>query len=218
MSYFQYLVGQSGDDTYVVGKDAGLVFITGEDDPAYAGSADRVVFTDLTLADLTVGYFDYTATPYPAEGNALSLTWDDGTHQGELRIGHEGQHIETFQFADGSTVSRIALLDMVRTALTGTQANDTFHVQNMDDLFFDGAGGTGDTIVFSEAVEDYTIIGDNGEYTITHTPTGNTIAFTDVEYVNFAANDPVSLTDIIANASYNPGDTWFNPEPIGGLI
>ena len=34
--------------------------------------ADKVVFADLTLADLTVGYYDYTTTSaWAAQGKAL---------------------------------------------------------------------------------------------------------------------------------------------------
>jgi hypothetical protein len=77
------------------------VFISAGDgsEGAADGAADRVVFDDLNLSDVSFGTYDYGNA---ANGVALRMMWNDGANSGELRIGHEGQYIEQFEFADGS--------------------------------------------------------------------------------------------------------------------
>ncbi len=75
-----------------------------------------------------------------------------------------------------------------------------------------------DIIVFSGNVADYNILGQGDHFTIENTAGTDAIQFTDVEYISFGDTGPVSLADIVANSTYNPGDSWFDPEPIGGLI
>ncbi|MEM7069955.1 MAG: calcium-binding protein, partial [Pseudomonadota bacterium] len=69
-SSFQYLYGQAGDDTYRISKDGGLHFIGGYSaETATSGTADRVVFEDLTISDLSIAYYDYGNV----HGNSIRL-------------------------------------------------------------------------------------------------------------------------------------------------
>ncbi len=129
---FQYLYGDGGDDTYVYGTATGLAYIHSSEG-AGSGTSDRVIFTDLNLADLTLGSQDYRGD-YPAEGLALMLLWSNDQGSGQLQIANEGRHIEAFQFADGSVFNTLQL-----TAATGG-----IHVSNGSgasaDLILGGAG------------------------------------------------------------------------------
>ena len=160
---WQYLYGQTGDDTYRVSKLDGSVFVGFES--AASGTADRVVFKDLTLDDITIDYHDYGADH--ANGNSLRLLWNDGEHSGELRTAQEGRFIETFEFADGTTLSSILVNDN-RTILQGTDGDDIL------------GGSTGpDTFVFADDWGTDTIVG-----------------FEDgVDLISFAENDAVDGFD-----------------------
>ena len=94
---WQYLYGYDGNDTYQYGKESGRVFIHTE--TATSGTADRLVFKDLDLADVSFSTLDYGSSSL---GEALRITWNDGTDSGEVRLSLMGEHIESFEFADGS--------------------------------------------------------------------------------------------------------------------
>ncbi len=96
---FQFLYGQAGDDTYLIGQDVGTARINIWSESASTGSADVVHFTDLLFSDLIVS--EYAGSG--ADGTELRLSWDTGTAAGMLQIADLGQHIETFVFADGTT-------------------------------------------------------------------------------------------------------------------
>ena len=123
---WQYLYGQKGDDTYVVGSEDGHVYIanSAEHDGAGMGTADRVEFTDLELSDISISNYDYGN----AEGNSLRLLWNKDGKRGELRIANMGKAIESFIFADGSTLSGIQARNTgsagARHQLMGTETSD----------------------------------------------------------------------------------------------
>ena len=104
---WQYLEGQAGNDTYHYATEDGRVFVGGNAEAASTGTADRVVFSILNLADIEVETYDYGSSIH---GEAIRLTWDDGSGSGELRIANLGEFIETYEFADGSALSSDALL------------------------------------------------------------------------------------------------------------
>ena len=133
----QYLGGQAGDDTYLITKSDSFVFIGGHVENASMGDADRVVFNDLNLSDITISYLDYGSSVH---GNAIRLMWDDGTDSGELRIANEGDAIEEFEFADGSTVSSLELASYGRTILRGTSGDDLIIGSSTDDEIYGGDG------------------------------------------------------------------------------
>jgi len=54
---FQYLYGGDGNDTYQYGTESGQVFIHAE--TATSGTADRLVFTDLNLSDVSFSTVTY---------------------------------------------------------------------------------------------------------------------------------------------------------------
>ncbi|WP_434052158.1 MAG: putative Ig domain-containing protein [Roseibium sp.] len=164
---WQYLYGGEGDDTYLYGKESGSVLVRTHRGEIGATGLDTLVFKDLTLADITFGYFNYSTRTNPIEawGNALTMSWDDGTSSGEVRIIEEGRHIEKFEFADGTTLSSIQLDEHGQVILTGTENSDTINAGDGDDVITGGGGsdilssGTGsDTFVFN--------FGDTGHDTI----------------------------------------------------
>lgn len=114
---FQYLSGQSGNDTYVYGRVSGLVYIDSSEG-AGTGAADQVVFTDLNIGDVSLGWQDYR-NDYPAEGRALMIQWSNGQTSGQLQIANEGRHIETFRFADGTVVT----IDQLLAGFSGSEAS-----------------------------------------------------------------------------------------------
>lgn len=75
-----------------------------------------------------------------------------------------------------------------------------------------------DRIVFDDEAVEHTIIGQNDNYMIMQTRTGDFLEFIDTEYAEFANSGPVSLEDIVGSDDLSPYGSWFNPEPIGGLI
>ena len=74
---WQEMRGEAGDDVYLIGSADGQVQIGSASEGSTTGRADRVVFTDLTLADLEFTYHDYTegGTVESAEGVALVIRW-----------------------------------------------------------------------------------------------------------------------------------------------
>ncbi|MEM6662372.1 MAG: calcium-binding protein [Pseudomonadota bacterium] len=104
----QYLYGQTGNDTYVIGQDVGLARINIWAEGAATGTADRVQFTDLNSADLIVSQHVGTG----ADGTEMRLSWDQAGITGELQIAQLGTHIESFEFADGEvlTAAEVMLL------------------------------------------------------------------------------------------------------------
>ncbi|MCP4133532.1 MAG: hypothetical protein GY754_21360, partial [bacterium] len=94
---FQYMFGEEGNDTYQIGNDIGRVWISNYGEDADTGTADRVVFTDLALADVTFSTYDYGSSSI--HGVALSINWEHGGESHQLRLANGGQHIETFEFA-----------------------------------------------------------------------------------------------------------------------
>ena len=134
---YQYLYGQGGDDTYLYSQDAGFVFIGYE--TATTGEADQLILTDLNVADLVLSYYDYgSASPH---GNTLVLDWfGEGSTRGRVFATNEGEHIERYEFADGTTLSGIGLNASGALELTGTSGDDTIIGSDGADII-SGFGG-----------------------------------------------------------------------------
>ncbi|WFE88607.1 DUF4214 domain-containing protein [Roseibium porphyridii] len=135
-SFWQHARGQSGDDTYLIGSDAGRIWIMRSSE---SSGNDTVRFKDLTLADLNV-----IVEAYEGQGQILRLLWNKNGQSGELRLADEGDHIERFEFADGATLSKIALSSHDRLHLEGTNGDDLIIGSDKDDQIYGGAGN--DTI------------------------------------------------------------------------
>jgi hypothetical protein len=89
------LRGLDGDDTYLRGKTSGRLFLGDRAENATSGDADLAVFNDLNFSDLTLSDLN----------GALRMQWSDGAASGEVRIAGLAQHIEEFQFADGTVLA-----------------------------------------------------------------------------------------------------------------
>ncbi|MCK7615113.1 FG-GAP-like repeat-containing protein [Roseibium sediminicola] len=137
---WQHLKGRYGDDTYLIGSDAGLVWMTSDAELADSG-ADTVRFKDLMLSDLTVSNYVDNGT------SVLRFQWNKDGVTGELRLAEGGAEVERFEFADGTTLSEISLASDGSVILTGTSGNDTITGTSGTDTLTGGAGN--DTFVFT---------------------------------------------------------------------
>ncbi|WP_193778290.1 Ig-like domain-containing protein [Pseudovibrio sp. Ad37] len=148
----EILAGSTGDDIYLIRADSGSTMIdfTTEVD---GGGYDTVVFEDLSLLDLTITTVDHDGD----NGIALKLSWDadGGRPAGQLQIANMGQHIERFEFADGTTLSKIEVLNDGRVELTGTDGDDNI---TAGDLAARINGGEGrDTVRYFDATAAVTV-------------------------------------------------------------
>ncbi|MBD8877761.1 hypothetical protein IG617_15790 [Labrenzia polysiphoniae] len=113
----QLLQGEVGDDTYLIGVDAGLVMLN-DDAEWEASGTDTLVFKDLNLSDLDVSQHIDGGEPF------LRFQWNKGGVSGELRIANAAEHIERFEFADGTSLSRVEFDIHGRAVLHGTDEDD----------------------------------------------------------------------------------------------
>ena len=86
-----------GDDTYTYRMDEGNVTISTDQEDGTSGTNDRVIFSDLDLSDVEFRY----------DSGDLQIVWSDVAQSGALNVAEEGSHIESFEFADGSVLSRV---------------------------------------------------------------------------------------------------------------
>ena len=96
---WQELRGEAGNDTYLIGHGDGRVRIGSAAEGRKTGGADRVVFTDLALAEV-----EFTTAD---GGRSLVVRWTKEGVTGEVRIAEMGHHIERYEFADGSVLGRV---------------------------------------------------------------------------------------------------------------
>ncbi|WP_206599941.1 Ig-like domain-containing protein, partial [Pseudovibrio sp. W74] len=135
----EILSGSTGDDIYSITADSGSTMIdyTTEVD---SGGYDTIVFEDLTLSDLTITTIEHD----DENGTALKISWnaENGHPAGQLQIANMGEHIERFEFADGSVVSEInpTQWNNSRLYLNGTDEGDVINGSAKSDLIR-GSGG-----------------------------------------------------------------------------
>lgn len=200
---YQHLKGGEGDDTYLYSKANGRVFVGGED--ANSGN-DTIIFSDLTLADLT---FEIVGAD-----EALLLRWSENGTSGFIRIDDRGDHIEKFQFADGTILSKIDVdaWSAGRDVFLGTQGDDLIigsaqteiiYGLSGDDTLDSGAssgsyqhlrGGWGDDTYLYGKISEKVFISRTGEDENTGT---DTLVFKDL-----------NLEDINASIRYNAGSDY----------
>jgi Ca2+-binding RTX toxin-like protein len=134
----QHLRGEAGDDTYLIGSDAGnlhINYLEGEND-----GNDTVRFKDLLLDDVTFSVMDYTAVdPDHVAGEQLRISWNSGGASGQVRIDHMGQYIERFEFADGTVLEKIEVRTDGRYHLHGLDSGAVVTGTDNDDYIFGGA-------------------------------------------------------------------------------
>ncbi|WP_299866750.1 calcium-binding protein [uncultured Hoeflea sp.] len=212
--------GTTGDD-YLVGTAGNDAILGGEGtDTLYGGLGDDLL--DGQGGGYNQADYDGAASDYTFTRNA-----DDS-----ITVSHATYGTDTLKNIDGvwfygeSAWYDIDTLAPDPNTYVGTGHSGYFGGTTGDDTII-FTGGTGnyvnaddgnDIIVFSGNVADYNILGQGDHFTIEDTAGNQNIQFTEVEYIRFGDTGPVSLADIVANSTYNPGDTWFDPEPVGGLI
>ncbi|KZK95178.1 Bifunctional hemolysin/adenylate cyclase precursor [Pseudovibrio sp. Ad5] len=131
---WQHLRGQGGDDTYHYNQDNGIVWINKDGENASSGN-DTFVFDDLVLTDFTI-----TSHEHPTYGVALTLAWEKGGKSGAVNLADLGQHIERYEFADGTSLSKIELLQDERIRLDGTASDDVIIGGNVSNIINAGDG------------------------------------------------------------------------------
>jgi len=119
----------------------GAVTISTDQEDATSGTQDRVVLTDLDLSDVEFRYV----------GGDLQIAWVNGAQSGTLNIAEGGQHIESFEFADGSVLNSVnadflarratnPIADDERDILNGSENGDTITGTDGTDFIY-GLGG-----------------------------------------------------------------------------
>ena len=160
---WQWLDGGRGNDTYRVGKGDGQVEIDSWAEGADTGTADRVVFTDLALAEVSFAVESW---------GTLMFEWTKDGASGLLRVADAGRHIERFEFADGSVLSRFEVHRLV-----GTEQGERIATGSGDDRI-DGGGGD-DTLSGGAGDDAYEFSGRSfGRDRVSDTGGADTVAFT----------------------------------------
>ena len=157
-SGWQRLDGGAGDDTYRVGKGDGLVTIVDWAEGADTGAADRVVFSDLALSEVSLAVETERLPSLTGDGevvwtdeHTLVVEWTKDGESGRLKVADGGEHIERFEFADGSVLSRIEAQRLVGTSgadrIASGAGDERIDGGAGDDTLSGGAGD--DTYEFS---------------------------------------------------------------------
>ena len=192
--------GNVRDDTYDVYKAMGQVSF---DYTEHAnGGTDTVRFTDLNLSDITFSTWHYTAAnPANPAAPALRFDWDDGTDSGTFRIAEMGQHVERFEFADGSAISYALIRPDGRYELKGApdaSGNSFVSGTALDDFLY---GGAGDDLLRGGQGADRHVGG-----------AGTDIA----SYADATAGVTVNLLNGSLNTGFAAGDTYVDMEVFEG--
>ena len=176
--------GGDGSDTYSFGRGSGHDRIRDHVDNIFAGDNDRLNFeAGITLADLG----------FSREGNDLIITildtGDSVRIEDQFRwdawyVWHD---VETFGFADGTTLTNA---DVQQILLTGTPGNDVLTGFSSDDLFDGGAGD--DRMIGGDGSDTY-VFGRGYGHDVIQESVGY-IMIGDGDVVRFAAG--ISLTDL----------------------
>ena len=210
----QLLDGGFGDDTYRIGKGDGLVTIDSYAENADTGSADRVVFTDLSLADVSLA-IETEAWPTLTEDGELVWTdhhtlvvgWTKDGQSGRLEVADSGRHIERFEFADGSVLGRF---DAQR--LEGTAQAERIATGSGDDRMDGGAGN--DTLSGGAGNDTYEFSGRSfGHDRVSDTGGSDTVAFTsDVAWDQlwFSRNGSDLLIELMGTESEVTVEGWWS--------
>ncbi len=215
------LLGEAGDDQIggLGGNDR--IFGGAGNDTLYGGEGDDLLDGGTGLTD-QVNY-DGAASDYTLTRNA----------DGSMTVSHAQYGTDTLKdvekvlFYGESRTYDIGDLGTANPGVSVGTGHSNYFGGTADDDLIRFTGGTGnyvdaadgvDTIDFDAAVADFEILGQGDHFTVTNTVTGDAVQFANVEYLTFDDATSVSLADLVANSSHAPGDTWFDPEPIGGLI
>jgi Ca2+-binding RTX toxin-like protein len=181
------LDGADGSDTYAFGRGSGHDIIRDRVDNILDGSADKLVFgSGIALTDVA----------FSRNGDDLIITINDtgDSVKIEQQFRYDAwftwHQIETFQFADGTTLSNS---DVQAILLNSTSGNDTLTGFGSDDLLDGGAGD--DTLIGADGSDTYKFGLGSGHDTIQEW----------VSNTNLGSNDTVSFGVGVA-----PGDLTFS--------
>ena len=221
-SSWQRLDGGSGNDTYRVGKGDGLVQLASWAESADTGTADRVVFTDLTLADVSFAMETRRLPTRSEDGtfvrsedgrlvltdhHTLVVEWTKDGESGRLKIADGGGHIERFEFADGSVLGRFEAQRLV-----GTAQADFIATGSGDDRMDGGAGN--DTLSGGAGNDTYEFSGRAfGSDRVSDTGGSDTVAFTsDVgwDQLWFSRNGSDLLIELMGTESEVTVEGWWS--------
>ncbi|MBO9403220.1 hypothetical protein [Shimia sp. R9_3] len=213
---WQHLQGQAGNDIYSYGTGDGKAQINWEAENATSGAADRVLFRDLSLSDVSFSTYEFLVDiiDYSPNGNVvigtirssngvnLDINWSKDGQSGTLRVANMGEHIEEYVFADGATVGQISFGDG-GLRLSGTSGDDllTGSATGARILF----GGEGDdvlTATYRGGTSDLFGQGGNDAYRLISA--GGSVYIHDGEGAN-----RLELVDVaLAEVSFSQDDTF----------
>ena len=217
--------GADGSDTYVYSRGDGNDIIT---ETIYNGKTDKLVFTDINPADVTLvrdgnNLIIKVLESAPGAGDAgqisIRSTLNDFREEG----------VESIVFADG-TIWTQADLRLMLLAQASTDGNDTIEGFNVSDTITAGKGD--DTLNGADEDDTYIYSRGDGNDTITETIyNGNAdkLVFTDINPADVTlVRNGNSLTLKIAESSTGAGDSGsvriintlndFNSEGIDQII
>ena len=155
--------------------NSGITVFDPSELPAQPGEDNRLILTDLDLADFTFDTFDYAGTSTPEYGVALRLLWTKDGQSGEIHIPNMAEGVDLFEFADGSTLgdirpnwlrehyaNRPAYANDERDRIDGTDNDDFIQTTDTGTRLYTYGGNGDDTIIGSDTGQD-DLRGGNGE-------------------------------------------------------
>jgi len=176
------LVGHGGNDTYLYGVGSGNDTVV-EGVAASDGNGDSVKLVGLNLADIQIG----------RSGNDLVLKILSSNESLRIQNQFSGDNgIETFTFADGSSLTRAQIQAMA--AIFGTSASENISGTSGADTI-DGGGGN-DYITGGDGGDTYLYGAGSGSDTIAESSSD-----TGTDVVRLLALNPSNVTFIHANNS-----------------
>ena len=161
---YQVLSGGEGSDSYIIAADQGDLYIDHVGEAfAYEG-IDSLVFSDLTLSDLSIGTLDYVVGEFGSslDGTALIMSWNTENGIGSITLADMGSNIEEFIFADGTVLSSIEVdfATYGRDRYKGTAGDDFIATPDTDWAYTFGLDG--DDVLQGGSGRDY-LFGGNGD-------------------------------------------------------
>ena len=200
---YQYGDSWAGNDTYILGSDAGNVLIGNS---ANEVDTETIIFDDLRLSDLTISttYWD------DVHGTRLSFAWGaTATHAaGNLLIGQEAINVGEYRFADGTVLSDVEVDEYGRNWLTATNGNDFIRGTDGTDILrglagddtLDAGGGVAgvNQFLYGHGGDDTYLISRDSGYVVIDIYAES--AGTDTDVVRFT---DLTLSDLTITASEN---------------
>ena len=177
-----------GNDTYNYSMADGDVTISLSEEDATSGTQDRVIFTDLALADVQLS----------ENGTDLEISWQNGGQSGTLTLAEGGVHIERYEFANGAELREIEV-DRFGTGdrLVGTATADVLIGTDGRDFIL---GGGGNDVLDAGATDGgvQALYGQGGsdEYLVSKANGAVRITLNGENDAKFRGSDTLNLVDL----------------------